>query len=131
MGSICPASIRLPAGVVPMRRFPRLALAPLLILFVAAAPPAGPDFDRDIAPLLAARCLDCHSGSQPKGDFDLSRKKNAMAAVVAGKPDASHLWQRIRDDEMPPKKPLTASEKARLRAWIAAGAPWGADPIDP
>src|SRR5258708_4522469 len=42
----------------------------------AAAGPAQVDFDRDIAPLLARRCLDCHSGSHPKGRLDLSRKKS-------------------------------------------------------
>src|SRR4051794_31612926 len=110
----------------------RLAIAVLLIAapLRAAAPPA-PDFDRDVAPLLARRCLDCHSGADPKGGLDLSQRKGAAAVLSAGKPGSSPLYQRVRDDEMPPKKPLSASEKALLRAWIAAGARWGSDPIDP
>ena len=32
---------------------------------------------------------------------------------------------------MPPKAPLPAAEKAALRDWIAGGAAWGTDPIDP
>ena len=32
---------------------------------------------------------------------------------------------------MPPKKPLPAEEKAILKVWIATGAVWGTDPIDP
>src|SRR6478752_310788 len=32
---------------------------------------------------------------------------------------------------MPPKKPLPEKEKAILKDWIAGGARWGTDPIDP
>jgi hypothetical protein len=92
---------------------------------------SGPDFDTEIAPLLARRCLDCHSGPAPKGRFAVARRKRVLAALVPGKPEDSHLWQRIRDDEMPPKKPLSAEEKKLLRAWIRSGARWGTDPIDP
>jgi hypothetical protein len=109
-------------------------IAVLLTLAVSpahsAALAAGPDFDREIAPLLARRCLACHSGAKPKGGLDLSRRKPALAAVVPGRPNDSQLWQRIRDNEMPPKKPLPAGERALLRAWIAADARWGSDPID-
>ena len=105
---------------------------------VSAIADDSPDFDRHVAPLLAGRCLDCHSGAEPKGGLDLASTKglakggdSGEAIVVAGKPDASLLWQRIAADEMPPKHPLPAGEKAILKAWIAAGARWGADPIDP
>ena len=39
----------------------------------------GRDFDAAIAPILARRCLDCHSGSDPKGKLDLSKKASALA----------------------------------------------------
>jgi hypothetical protein len=97
----------------------------------------APDFDTRIAPLFVQRCLDCHSGPSPKGDFDVSSRKKFMAGgelgpvVVPGKPDESLLWQYVDQDKMPPKKPLAAREKAALRDWIAAGAKWGTDPIDP
>jgi hypothetical protein len=110
----------------------RIALVPLLLLPTAAAA-APPDFDREVAPLLAGRCLDCHSGDDPKGKLDLSRKNSVTGRggpVVAGKPDASTLWAKVAADEMPPKKPLTAAEKAILREWVAGGAKWGTDPID-
>jgi hypothetical protein len=107
----------------------RVCLAAVLLL--AARAPAAADFDRDVAPLIARRCLDCHSGADPKGGLDLSRKKAALATLTAGKPDDSTLYQRVRDGEMPPKKTLSASEKATLRDWIAGGAKWGSDPIDP
>src|SRR6185312_12307136 len=96
---------------------------------------AAPDFDKQIAPLFAARCLSCHSGSKPKGDLDLSRKQGVLvganAAVIPGKAAASELWKRIAAGEMPPKKPLPAAEAKLIEAWIAAGAKWGTDPIDP
>jgi len=94
------------------------------------------DFDRTVAPVLASRCLDCHAGPKAKGGLDLSRAQGVRTggdsgpALVSGKPDDSLLWQRIRDGEMPPKKPLADSEKKLLRDWIASGAGWGSDPID-
>jgi hypothetical protein len=113
----------------------------LLLWWVACASASaddGPDFDREVAPLLASRCLDCHSGPEPKGGLDLSMARTAAkggdsgeAAIVAGKLDDSLLWQRIAADDMPPKRPLPVGEKATLKAWIAAGARWGTDPIDP
>jgi hypothetical protein len=105
----------------------------LLILLLAREASAAPaiDFDRDIAPLLARRCLDCHSGTAPEGKLDLSRKASALKTLAPGKKGASRFWKRILADEMPPNKPLPDAEKELLRAWIASGAGWGTDPIDP
>ena len=96
----------------------------------------APDFDRVIAPLLSRRCLDCHTGAGAKGKLDLSKRRTALAmgasaVIVPGKVEESPVWQRIRDDEMPPKKPLSPEEKGLLKAWIESGAKWGSDPIDP
>src|SRR3954469_1510165 len=77
----------------------------------AAEPPA---FDKDVAPLLTRRCLDCHSGADPKGGLDLTRKDAVLGKDgpdAAGKLDGSLLWQKGNGDEMPPKKPLGAAEK--------------------
>src|SRR5262249_2450968 len=91
---------------------------------------APPDFDRAVLPILAGRCLECHSGDDPKAGLDLSRQQATRAVLVPGRPDASALWQRVRTLEMPPKKPLPDAEQAVLRSWIEAGAKWGTDPID-
>ncbi len=94
-------------------------------------------FDRGIAPILAARCLECHNPTEREGHLDLTRAQSAMAggdsgvAIVASKPDESYLWDRIRQNEMPPKHPLSDKEKQLLRKWIEDGAVWGTDPIDP
>jgi hypothetical protein len=93
-------------------------------------------FDDEVAPVLARRCLDCHSGPEPKGKLDLSRKERALAggeggaAIVPGKPEESPLWEKVAAGEMPPKAPLPEAERVVLRNWIASGAAWGTDPID-
>ena len=99
-------------------------LLPLFTLLALPLPAAAapPDFDKEIAPLLATRCLACHSGAKPKGDFDITRKANVTPADV---------WKCVDAGEMPPKKPLADAEKKLLKQWIDAGAKWGTDPIDP
>jgi hypothetical protein len=94
-------------------------------------------FDRSVAPILVRRCLDCHSGADPKGKLDLSRRSPAMQggeggpAIVPGKVAESSLWELVESGEMPPKVVLPDDEKAAIRDWIASGAKWGTDPIDP
>jgi len=98
---------------------------------------AGDGFDSRVAPIVARRCLDCHSGINPKGRLDLARRAGALAggktgvAIVPGKPDESLLWERVESGEMPPNAPLPEAEKVALRQWIASRAVWGSDPIDP
>ena len=115
----------------------------IISLFVlASADPtavfAAIDFDRQVAPLLAARCLECHNPTDHRGDLDLTTATGLAkggtdgAVVVAGKLQESLLWQQVSTEEMPPKKPLSNVEKAILKMWIAEGGSWGrTDPIDP
>jgi len=118
-----------------MRRFSTAIILTLCGASIAAAAP--PDFDSQVAPILAAHCLDCHSGREPKGELDLSRAESAMkggqsgAVIKPGKPDDSYLWSQVSDEQMPPKEPLTDVEKEIVRAWIVGGAKWGTSPIDP
>src|SRR3954454_13980174 len=93
-------------------------LLPLACLSIAAAPLArGEDqpaagFDASVATILARRCLDCHSGPDPKGKLDLSRRSAVLEggesgpAIVPGHPDESPLWERVEAGEMPPKAAL-------------------------
>jgi hypothetical protein len=112
-----------------------MRIALLALLFMASpVAAAAPDFDKEVAVLLGQRCLECHSGADPKGKLDLTRRESVTGKggpVVPGKLDASELWKKIAADEMPPKKPLTAAEKVVFKEWIAGGATWGSDPIDP
>lgn len=97
------------------------------------------EFNRDIRPILAEVCFQCH-GPDPgsrKADLRLDREENVFAAenplVVRGKPEASPLYQRITsadaDEVMPPPKAhkqLQPGQKELLKRWIAEGAPWQA-----
>lgn len=103
---------------------------PLLFIFVATSASAQ-DFDKVVAPLLIDRCIDCHSGTKPKGKLDLTQKKSAARVITPKVLKESTMWERVEAGTMPPKKPLDAKEKAILKAWIESGAAWGTDPIDP
>jgi len=95
----------------------------LTVLMLVASPAiAAPDFDRDIAPIFVKRCVECHSGADPKGKLDITTK---------GMVDGDEVLEMVNEGKMPPKKPLAAAEKALLKAWVAGGAKWGTDPIDP
>lgn len=116
----------------------RNLLALLACSCLSAAVAAGqPAFERSIAPILIERCLECHSGAAPKGRLDLTtadglrRGGKQGAAVVAGQPEQSLLWQRVDDGSMPPKNPLPEKEKRLLHDWIKAGALWGTTALDP
>ena len=89
-----------------------------------------------IAPILAARCLDCHGAQQSKGKLALHdwsallRGGSTGPLFVAGRPDESLLLTRLElplshKERMPPRrKPQpTEGELTLLRHWIKAGAP--------
>jgi hypothetical protein len=102
---------------------------------VAAAEPVS--FNRDIRPILAETCFHCH-GPDPgsrKADLRFDREESFFGRktplVVAGKPEASPLYQRITskdaDEQMPPPdahKQLTAPQRELIRRWVAEGAKW-------
>lgn len=111
------------------------------ILVAAALSPAfaeGPDFVKEIVPILETSCVKCHSGEKPKGKLDMSSKEAFMKGgkngklVEVGKPDDSALIKSIllpedNDDTMPPqgKAPRPTTEQiALLKKWVETGAAW-------
>lgn len=116
--------------------FRTLALTTISLLFVYLTPTfADHDFDR-AKTVLTQKCLSCHSGDEPKGKLDVTSREKILAGgdsgpAIADRLEASGLWNRVDHDEMPPKKPLTAEEKQALRDWIAGGAKWTGEPLDP
>jgi hypothetical protein len=83
---------------------------------------AAPDFEKDVAPLLEAKCLFCHDATAKKGKFDLS---SAATARSHGSFDDILDLVSGPTPEMPKKEaPLTATQVQILTDWIAAGAPW-------
>lgn len=103
----------------------------------AALQPRPDVFAKTVGPLLIAKCVGCHSGSDSKAGLDLTRQEKLLAggesgaALAPGQPDQSLIWQRVAADEMPPKHPLTAAEKSVLQQWIKDGAVWSGGTLDP
>ncbi|MDP4940155.1 MAG: DUF1549 domain-containing protein, partial [Verrucomicrobiales bacterium] len=86
---------------------------------------AAPDFEKDVAPILEAKCLFCHDADAKKGKFDLSSRETAFSHGSIG-----DLIEIVSGPEpqMPKKEaPLTDAQVKILSDWIAAGAPWPAE----
>lgn len=91
-----------------------------------------------IAPLLAEHCLECHDAGTQKGKLDLSRRESAFAGggsgevIVPGNAAESYLLESVMTGEMPKdREPLSAAEQAWIQEWIAGGASWPIEVIDP
>src|ERR1700722_17590468 len=89
------------------------------------------DFVHDIAPILKARCAECHANGKYKGSVSFDTREDLLKskAVTPGKSAASELVKRITSDDpevrMPSKgQPLSAKEVTLLKAWIDQGVPW-------
>ncbi|MEO8942444.1 MAG: PSD1 and planctomycete cytochrome C domain-containing protein [Isosphaeraceae bacterium] len=90
-------------------------------------------FEKQVRPILAARCQTCHGPDKRKGELRLDSRTSVLAggrtgpAVVPGQPDDSLLIDAVNYGEivqMPPKSKLKAQEIAVLTRWVAMGAPW-------
>lgn len=123
----------------------RLTFAFLIVSALAHAaesplPPATDkkvSFSREVLPILAHRCFECHAGAKKKGRLQLDSRESLLKggetgpAAVLNKSAESLLIKRVAghvdsDDEiMPPKAPrLTAAEIGLLRGWIDQGLEW-------
>lgn len=97
---------------------------------IAADEPTHPSFEKDILPILTAKCHDCHGGDLKEARLDL-RTLSAMVrggesgpVVVQGSPQKSLLLEKVLSGEMPPgKEKLTAAESALIQQWVNAGLP--------
>jgi hypothetical protein len=105
----------------------------LPLLATLLVPSAAPDFDKDVLPILKAKCLRCHGSERQRGELDLRNRAGILkggesgAVVSPGAPEKSLLWILLAGDKMPPgKEKLTSAQKTVIRAWIENGAK-GAD----
>src|SRR5437867_3066179 len=117
---------------------------------VSKLPPSASrkiDFVKDIQPIFANHCYECHGPKKQEHDLRLDQKTTATRggesgpAFVAGKSAQSRLIQAVAGLEtdlarMPKKRdPLSAEQIGLLRAWIDQGADWpegaAADAKDP
>ena len=106
----------------------------------AGADSNGPDFLRDVSPILERACWKCHGQNERKAKLDL-RTASAMRVggergpvIVEGPADTSPLLQRLVDGTMPPEDEprLSLDEIQVIRLWLNAGAPMDSyAPADP
>ena len=108
----------------------------LMVLFIALPLNAfgqAPDFEKDVAPLLIRRCLECHQAANPSGDLSLETAAGLAQGGQSGAvldriaPVDSLLLQRVVSGEMPPVKhgesqQLPPNEIAVLQRWAETGA---------
>ena len=92
-----------------------------------------------ISPIFEAKCLSCHNDQKAKGGLLMTSYPNLLKggesdnpSIAAGLPEESELFKRVilpesHKDHMPPegKTPLSDSEIALLKFWIASGATEG------
>lgn len=98
---------------------------------------ASVSYERDVKPILVARCYDCHGNGTRLGDFAIDSRTGVLTGgqihpvVVPGNSSNSYLIKmvsgQIPGEIMPARGPhLTPKEIAVLRAWIDQGVSFGA-----
>lgn len=92
-------------------------------------------FAKDVAPILAGKCGNCHDADRASGGLRLESYATLEVGgrsgplLVPGNPNASLLMQRLASPNpmarMPRNgQPLSQDELRTIAAWIAAGAPF-------
>ncbi len=114
-----------------------LAFTALAFLVPPTAEPAPPekklpDFQKDVLPILEAKCNRCHGARKRDGRLDL-RTPEAMLkggisgpAFVPGDAGKSMMIEMIWYNEMPPRREknrVTDKELELLKSWVNAVAP--------
>lgn len=91
-------------------------------------------FSKQIAPILADQCLECHRAEKAKGSYRLDTFEQMLKTgdsdetpIVAGKAESSELYELLvvhDDGDRMPKKadPLPEKDIALIRQWINEGA---------
>ncbi len=92
----------------------------------------GPDFAREVLPILSDKCFVCHGPDAEADERKLTNYEEAVRlrkgaqAINPEKLEDSLLLARIadREDPMPPvdEKPLSESEREILESWVLSGA---------
>ncbi len=108
---------------------------------LAAADDPRPDpaqvefFEKNVRPILAGRCFECHGPDKQRGGLRLDSRAALLEggdsgpAITPGQPEKSRLIQAIHHTDklrMPPKDKLSAEHVSALTAWVKMGAPWPA-----
>jgi hypothetical protein len=70
------------------------ALLSLAALAATLPSSSGVDFRREIRPILATHCYDCHGDQKPKGELRLTTRANALKGGDSGTPHPGKRAQR-------------------------------------
>jgi len=120
----------------------RIAAVPLIVVclvltdphemsrvLAADSPEGALTFEKDILPIVKAKCLRCHAGVEPKAGLNLTSPSSLLtggksgAAIRIRAAEFSLLYEKVSSGAMPPVgQKLTAAEKGLIRKWINAGA---------
>ena len=96
-------------------------------------------FEREVRPLLAKHCYECHSvnAKRVEGTLLLDHREfhlkggDSGAAILPGDAEKSLLIEAVRYEsyEMPPKGKLPDKDVETLVRWVNMGAPWPDEPV--
>ncbi len=106
-----------------------------LLLLGSGSSAQSPDFEKEVAPLISGRCLECHSTQEKAGGLALQTNESLLkggdsgAVIDKAALDASLLLAHVTAGDMPPprqgkSRKLPDAEIEVFRRWVAAGAPW-------
>ncbi len=110
-----------------------VALQTALCAMALAADPATLElFEKQVRPVLAAQCFNCHGPQQQFSSLRVDSREallkggNRGPALVPGDPKTSLLARAVRQDglKMPVGGKLSDEQISAIETWIAAGAPW-------
>ncbi|MDF1813431.1 MAG: PSD1 and planctomycete cytochrome C domain-containing protein [Verrucomicrobiales bacterium] len=92
-------------------------------------------FEKSIAPILEARCVECHNPDRMKGELNLTTAEGIVKGgesgpvFEAGDAEKSHLFELVHSGEMPKKgNKLSPAEVELIREWIVGGAKFASPP---
>jgi len=122
------------------RRMTRHSAGIAAVVLALASPlmrAAGPDFNREVRPILSDTCFACHGPDDAKRkgglrldlpDTALKGGKSGKPAIVPGHPEDAEVVRRILstdpDEMMPPPdsgRRLSSAQREILRRWVADG----------
>ena len=95
---------------------------------------AAVDFDRDVKPILASKCFQCHGPAMKLAKLDLASREGMLRggergpALIPGDALKSPLYLRVAGLEkpaMPMGSKISPEEVDILKRWVEENAPWG------
>ena len=121
--------------MVQRQGIPLLTVFSLTLLTQAYA---AVDFDRDVKPILASKCFQCHGPAMKLAKLDLASREGMLRggergpALIPGDSSKSPLYLRVAGLEkpaMPMGGKISPAEVDILKRWVEENAPWGNTPI--